>query len=109
MIQLRILVTGSPIHCLLATATMSKEELSRKKKLRTAHKASTSAILDRVRGVLGDTPVDVDELLQLKLSLEVKLETLKTLDSEILDLTPDTKLGEEINNSDALCKTSIAC
>ncbi len=36
------------------------------------------------------TELDVNLLLQLKLSLEEKLSTLKQLDGEILDLVEDT-------------------
>lgn len=45
--------------------------------------------------------IDTLKLLRLKLSLEEKLGTLRTLDGEILDLTNEDDLGDEIEQTDA--------
>ena len=77
---------------------MSKEALPRKKKIRAGHRASVIHLLNQVDGALAATPTD-DKLAQLKLSLHKKLETLKQLDSEVVDLTPEG-LDEEIEQAD---------
>ena len=75
---------------------MSKEALPRKKKIRAGHRASATRLLNQVDdGALAATPTDNDKLAQLKLSLHEKLETLKQLDSEVVDLTPEEGLDEE--------------
>ena len=79
---------------------MSKEALPRKKKIHAGHRASTTRLLNQIDGALGATPTDSDKLAQLKLSLQEKLETLKQLDSEIVDLTPEDGLEEEIEQAD---------
>ena len=47
------------------------------------------------------TELDVNGLLQLKLSLHEKLSTLKTLDGEILELVEDAAVEDEIEQADA--------
>ena len=79
---------------------MSKEALPRKKKIRAGHQASATRLLNQVDGALAATPTDNDKLAQLKLSLHEKLETLKQLDSEVVDLTPEEGLDEEIEQAD---------
>ena len=54
------------------------------------------------------TPTDNDKLAQLKLSLHEKLETLKQLDSEVVDLTPEEGLDEEIEQADDY-KDNVYC
>ena len=66
---------------------MSKEELTRKK-IRAGHRASVTRLLTD------------NKLAQLKLSLHEKLETLKQLDSGIVDPTPEDGLDEEIEQAD---------
>ena len=78
------------------------EGLARKKRIRAGHKASTTKLLrklDELRTTSG--PVDTSKLLRLKLSLEEKLDTLKTLDGEILELTKEDDLGDEIEQADS--------
>lgn len=79
---------------------MSKEALPRKKKIRAGHRASATRLLNQVDGALAATPTDNDKLAQLKLSLHEKLDTLKQLDSEVVDLTPEEGLDEEIEQAD---------
>ena len=80
---------------------MSKEDLARKKKIRAGHRASATRLLNQIDGVLAASPPDGDKLAPFRLSLREKLETLKQLDSEIVDLTPEEGLVEEIEQADA--------
>ena len=77
---------------------MSKEELTRKK-IRAGHRASVTQLLTQVDESLAASPTD-DKLAQLKLSLHEKLETLKQLDSGIVDPTPEDGLDGEIEQAD---------
>ena len=79
---------------------MSKEELPRKKKIRAGHRSSATRTLDQIKDAVKAIPLDIDGLLQMKLSLQEKLDTLKVLDGEILDLTPEAKVDQEIEQSD---------
>ena len=71
------------------------EELKRKKRIRAGHRASATQILSQVSGVLSTPPADTAKLSQLKLTLQEKLETLRLLDTEIVELTPDDGLVGE--------------
>ena len=78
------------------------EGLARKKRIRAGHKASTTKLLTKLNELrTAPDPVDTSKLLRLKLSLEEKLDTLKTLDGEILDLTKENDLGNEIEQADS--------
>ena len=46
------------------------------------------------------TPVDADELALLQANLSTKLTTLEALNSEIVELTPEAQLEEEIGRAD---------
>ena len=83
--------------CLL---TMSKEALPRKRKIRACHRASATRLLNQIDSTLAAPTTDSDKLSQFKLSLNEKLETLKLLDSEIVDLTPEDGLEDEIEQAD---------
>ena len=68
----------------------------RKKRIRAGYKASATRMLTNVNELLstlepGPT-TDASKLTQLKSSLQEKLETLRQLDSEILDLTEQDHL-----------------
>ena len=81
------------------------EALPKKKKIRCGHRAFATRMVNRVSEVINEadptTELDVNVLLQLKLSLEEKLSTLKQLDGEILDLVEDTAVEDEIEQADA--------
>ena len=85
------------------------EALLKKKRVRAGHRASATKILHHVDATLtADTP-DASRLALHKMSLGEKLETLKTLDNEIIDLIEDeTALGEEIEQADAFKETIYA-
>ena len=57
-------------------------------------------MLNNVDELLAAAERDLPRLAQLKLSLEEKLSTLRRLDSEILDLTEEDALEDEIQQAD---------
>ena len=80
------------------------EGLVRKKRIDASHKASATRMLTNVNELLlmlepGPT-TNTSKLTQLKLSLQEKLKTLMQLDSEILDLTEEDPLVDEIEQAD---------
>ena len=85
------------------TRTMA-EGLVRKKRLRAGHRGSTTRILNKVDSLLtgeAGSALDLAKLAQLKLTLTEKLETLRRLDQEILDLTKEDGLEDEIEQADS--------
>lgn len=80
--------------------TTEAERLTKGKRIRGGHRAVATRILSRIDEALRHDPLDIDDLSRLKLSLNEKLETLKSLDSAIIEGTPDDKLVEEIEEAD---------
>ena len=82
------------------------EALAKKKKIRSGHRASATRMVNRVGETIAafeadpTTELDVKGLLQLKLSLDKKLSTLKELDREILELVEDGAVKDEIEQAD---------
>ncbi len=71
---------------------MTDAEVStRKKRICTGHKASATRTLGQLAVALGETPPNPDRLSLLKQTLEQKLETLKGLDTKIIELIPQRK------------------
>ena len=87
---------------------MLKESLLRKKKICAGHRASATRLLNQIDTALTAPATDSDKLSQLKLSLHKKLETLKLLDSEIVELTPEEGLEDEIEQADGY-KEKVYC
>ena len=82
---------------------MSEEEqLTRKRRLRAGHRASTTRILGQVEPAITADPIDVSKIIQLKRSLEDKLRSLSDLDQAILDLTPEDSIETEIIQADEI-------
>ncbi len=80
---------------------MSTEGLAKKKRVRAGHKASAKRMLGQVDSELATPSPELTRLSQLRCSLEEKLETLKLLDAEILDLVEDEEaLTDEIEQAD---------
>ena len=79
---------------------MSAKELARKKKIRAGHRGCATRAMRRIDTLLAASGADEQQLAQLKLSLEEKLETLKQLDGEVLDLTGEDDLETEIQQSE---------
>ncbi|KAL5491384.1 hypothetical protein EMCRGX_G016664 [Ephydatia muelleri] len=76
------------------------EELTRKKKVRGGHRASAKRILGEVQTSISSEPPDIARIAQLQQSIENKLQTLAALDEEILALTEDDAVEEEIVSAD---------
>ncbi len=77
------------------------EGLATKKRVRAGHKASAKRMIGQVDSELAALSPELTRLSQLRRSLEEKLETLKLLDVEILDLVEDEEaLADEIEQAD---------
>ncbi|CAB4041172.1 Hypothetical predicted protein, partial [Paramuricea clavata] len=86
-------------------------DLSRKKKLRGAHRASATRLQKTVSEVLVSfDPNNLEEIVpklnQLKTSMKEKLETLKVLVEEILELVDEANIEEEIEQCD-ICREGL--
>ena len=77
-----------------------EERLARRRRIRAGHRASATRILGQIASTLAETPHNADRLSLLKLTLSEKLETLKGLDAEIIETTPEEGLDDEIGQSD---------
>ena len=68
---------------------MRMAEALAKKRIRAGHRGSATRIVRQItEALVGDTP-DRDRLSLLRITLKEKLETIKTLDAEIVDLIQD--------------------
>ena len=80
-------------------------ELAKKKRVRGAHKASATNIMQQiVEAVRADRP-DEARLASLRLSLNEKFETVKGLDVEVIDLMDDDGIVEDIDTADEFKET----
>ena len=68
------------------------EELRRKRNVRAGHHSSATQIMRNIDALLATPGAGEPKQGQLKLSLEEKLQTLKLLDAEILELTGEDDL-----------------
>ena len=80
--------------------TTSTETLHRKKAVRGGHRASVTKAIGRADELLASGVPNEDKLLQLKLALSEKLEVLKNLDAEILDMIKEEDIADEIAQAD---------
>ena len=82
------------------------EALAKKKRIRAGHRGSATRIVRQItEALVGDTP-DRDRLSLLRITLKEKLETIKTLDTEIVDLIEDEGgLADEIEQADTYKET----
>ena len=79
------------------------EGLSRKKKVRGGHRSSTTRIISQIYETTESTDeveVVVTKLRQCKLALQEKLEIIKQLDDEILQLVDDEEVESAIEQAD---------
>lgn len=82
------------------------EVFAKKKRICGGHRASATRMLQQVSEMVAASEadpaaLDIKRLLQLKLSLEEKLSTLKQLDGEILDLIDNEDgVTDEIEQAD---------
>ena len=77
------------------------EALAKKKRIRAGHKASATKTISRIEDILATETPDKERLSLLRLTLNEKLETIKALDSEVIELIDDeTMLADEIEQAD---------
>lgn len=73
--------------------------MARKKRIRAGHKGSATKII--CKSALGTTPIDKARLSTLHRNLSDKLDAIKALDAEIIELIEDeTALVDEIEQTD---------
>ena len=80
--------------------TTTTENLQRKKAVRGGHRASVTKAIGKAEELLASGDPNEDKLQQLKLTLTEKLEVMKNLDAEILDMVKETDIAEEIAQAD---------
>jgi len=83
---------------------MSAEALT-KKKTRAGHKASGTRTVRHIDEIVAAEEPDKARLALLQLALKEKLETIKKLDAEIVDLIDEAVLTEEIEQADGYKET----
>ena len=77
------------------------EALTRKKKTRAAQRSSATRLMNQLaEESAGKGRPTLERLLQCKLPLKAKLETLKTLDEEIIALVDEDALEDQIEQAD---------
>ena len=81
------------------------EELTRKNKVRGGHRALAKRILGIVQTLISFEPPDIARTAKLQQSIE---ETLAALDEEILALTENDAIEEEIVSADQFKELFIA-
>ena len=94
----------TPSQALFGTS-MSAEALTKKKKTRAGHKASATQTVRQIDEIVAAEEPDKARLALLQLTLKEKLETIKKLDAEIVDLIDETVLTEEIEQVDGYKET----
>ena len=76
-------------------------DLAKRKRIRAGHRGSATKTMNKVDEALGADSVDVSVLSLLKLTLSEKLQTIKALDAEVLELIDDeAALVAEIEHAD---------
>ena len=87
------------------------EAIAKKVKIRAAHRGSATKLLNRLKDRLSDeeNPVDKFWLKESIQSMRLKIESLKTLDDQIIDLIAsgtaegvEERIEKEIENSDGV-------
>ena len=81
------------------------EELAKKKRVRGAHKASATKIMQQVTELVESESPNQTKLACLRLALNEKLETLKALDVEVIELIEDDSVVTDIERADEFKET----
>ena len=82
------------------------DALAKKKRIRAGHKASATKTMGKTDELLSTETPDSSTLSLLKLTLREKLETIRALDSEIVELIEDeAAVATEIEQTDAYRET----
>ena len=77
------------------------EAPAKKKRIRAGHKASATKTIRQIEDILADDASNAERLSLLRLTLNEKLETIKALDSEVIELIEDEgTLATEIEQAD---------
>ena len=74
--------------------------LERKRKLCGAHRASATRLVGQAEALIAETSIDGNELALLQTSLSSKFTMLEALNKEIVELTPEDQLEEEVGRAD---------
>ena len=80
--------------------TTAEEELARKVNVRAGHRASTTRRLTQAQTALDADPIDLTAVEQCITTLTRKLRVLTSLDEDILELTPQDAIDNEIERAD---------
>ena len=82
------------------------EALAKKRRIRAGHKASATKSIRHIEDALACETLDKDRLSLLRLTLSEKLEVIKALDSEVIELIEDEEaLATEIDQADGYKET----
>ena len=81
------------------------DELAKKKKVRGAHKASATKIIQQVNELVRSKHPNHTKLSCLKLTLKEKFETIKALDDEVIKLIDGNGIVEDIERADEFKET----
>jgi hypothetical protein len=86
------------------------EALVKKKRIRAGHKGSATKTVRQITDVLAGGAPDRDRLSLLRITLKEKVDTIKTLDAEIVELIEgETELADEIEQADTYKETLYEC
>ena len=72
-------------------------EAERKWKIRSAHRGSATRMMHSSYEAMGAAEISVTKLKQLRQTLSEKLDTLATLDAQLLEVTEEDQLEAELN------------
>ena len=81
------------------------EELTKKKRVRGAHKTSATKIMQQIAEVVRSERPDQTKLSCLQLALNEKFKTIKALDVEVIDLINDDGVVDDIERADEFKET----
>ena len=84
------------------------EALAKKRRIRAGHKASATKTIQHIDEILATDTPDKARLALLRLTLKEKFETIKALDTEVIDLIEDESLADEIEQADGYKETIFA-
>ena len=91
---------------------MLADELVKKKRIRGAHKASATRIMTQITELVESEHPNQEKLACLRLALNEKLEIIKALDMEVIELLQDDGLDADIERADEFKETifsSLLC
>jgi len=80
-------------------------DLVKKKRIRGTHKASTTKIMHQISKLVSSDTPDLAMLACMRQALNEKLTTIKALDTEVIELTEDDAIVEDIEQADGFKET----